>query len=545
MLFPRPTPRGLTFLASLALTACASVQPAHVVPANKVPVEASPPQISVPDIARPDGETAAWWFRAGAAEAAARGATRGGAKNLILFVGDGMGIPTVSAARILAGQRLGRPGEEHRLSWENFPATALSRTYNTNLQTPDSAGTMSAMATGAKTRAGLISVGQSMEYGDCKDLADGTLVTLWELAADAGMETGVVTTTRLTHATPAATLAHVPHRDWESDVDVPAEARALGCTDIAQQMIINGYGNGAKVLMGGGRAEFMTRDQVDPEYPELRGKRADGLDLVALWQQRNPQGHYVWNSEQLAAASTDAPLLGLFEPDHMQWEDERHRGASGEPSLAEMTKAAIKRLSGSAHGYVLLVEGGRIDHAHHYGNGYRALNETIAMSEAVQAAVELTSQDDTLILVTADHSHTLSFVGYPGRGNPILGKVAGIDVDGTHRQALDKDDRPYTTLVYANGPGYRGENPRPDLSEVDTEAVEFLQEAMVPLRNESHGGEDVGIWASGPGSEAVRGSVEQNSIFHFLLQAHPHLRQSVCVRYGCTKDGVPVNLPRP
>lgn len=541
----RPAHRGLIFLASITVAACASVQPAPVVSADTTTSVALPPQVTVPDIVRPDGETAAWWFRAGAAEAAARGATRGEAKNLILFVGDGMGISTVSAARILAGQRLGNPGEEHRLSWEHFPATALSRTYNTNLQTPDSAGTMSAMATGAKTRAGLISVGQSMEYGDCKGLADGTLLTLWELAADAGMETGVVTTTRLTHATPAATLAHVPHRDWESDVDVPAEARARGCTDIAQQMIINGYGNGAKVLMGGGRAEFMTRDQADPEYPDLRGKRGDGQDLVAVWQQRHPQGHYVWNSEQLAAAPTDAPLLGLFEHDHMQWEDERHTDGAGEPSLAEMTQAAIKRLSSSPHGFVLLIEGGRIDHAHHYGNGYRALNETIAMSDAVQAAVELTSHDDTLILVTADHSHTLSFVGYPGRGNPILGKVAGIDGSGAYQQALDKDGLPYTTLVYANGPGHRDESPRPDLSDVDTGAVEFLQEALVPLRKESHGGEDVGIWASGPGSDAVRGSVEQNSIFHFLLQAHPHLRQSVCARYGCTADGVPVNLPRP
>ena len=86
-----------------------------------------------------------------------------------------------------------------------------------------------------------------------------------------------------------------------------------------------------------------------------------------------------------------------------------------------MTRAAIDRLSSNSDGYVLLVEGGRIDHANHYGNAYRALTDTVALSDAVRAATEATSAKDTLIIVTADHSHTLGFVGYPTRGNPILG----------------------------------------------------------------------------------------------------------------------------
>ena len=105
-------------------------------------------QVDVATIARPHGETPAWWFRDGAAQAARRGAMAGKARNVILFVGDGMSLTTVAAARILAGQRAGGPGEEHRLAWEHFPATALSKTYNTDAQTPDSAGTMTAMATG-------------------------------------------------------------------------------------------------------------------------------------------------------------------------------------------------------------------------------------------------------------------------------------------------------------------------------------------------------------------------------------------------------------
>src|SRR5690606_36827399 len=128
--------------------------------------------IQVPDIERPNGETAQWWFRSGAAAAAGRGAMDGRARNVILFVGDGMSLTTVAAARILAGQRTGNPGEEHLLSWDRFPHTALSRTYNTDMQTPDSAGTMTAMVSGVNTRAGVISVGQARPRLDCTALAD-------------------------------------------------------------------------------------------------------------------------------------------------------------------------------------------------------------------------------------------------------------------------------------------------------------------------------------------------------------------------------------
>ena len=540
----KPSARaGLTLLSSLVLAGCATTSSIHTPATRNAPVVAAP-QVEVPVIPRPEGETAAWWYRAGAATAAAQGSMEGRAKNLILFVGDGMSLTTVAAARILAGQRLGQSGEEYRLSWEEFPHTALSRTYNTDRQTPDSAGTMSAMATGVKTRAGFISVDQSMWRGDCTGLAEGQRLTLWELAAEAGLETGVVSTARLTHATPGATLAHVPDRNWESDADVPTKAAKLGCTDIARQMIHSPHGKGPRVLMAGGRSNFLPEDRADPEYPDETGKRKDGRDLVAEWRARHPEGAYVWNNAQFAAAPADAPLLGLFEPSHMQWEDQRDTGPEGEPSLAEMTRAAITRLAGNEKGFVLLVEGGRIDHANHAGNAFRALNETVAMSDAVAVARELTSEQDTLILVTADHSHTLSLVGYPGRGNPILGTVASQNRAGETVRAEDRDGLPYTTLAYANGPGYRGPGPRPDLSEVDTTDPDYLQEALVPMASESHGGEDVGLWASGPGSHAVRGSIEQNVIFHFLLQAHPQLREFACRRDGCSADGVPVELPR-
>lgn len=551
---------SLVLAPALLVAACATTAPSGTSPA---PPANTAVKVTVPTIQHPEQESAQWWFRDGAAQAAERGALAGQAKNVILFVGDGMSLPTVAAARILEGQLEGAPGENHRLSWEHFPATALSKTYNTDMQTPDSAGTMSAMATGVKTRAGVISIGQSAELGDCKGALAAPMVTLWQLAAGSGMATGVVTTARATHATPAATFSHSAHRNWESDSAMPAEALANGCVDIARQMIESPYGTGLDVLMGGGRTNFMPSDHNDPEYPEQTGRRKDGRDLIATWKQRHPGGVYVWNEAQFAAAPADKPLLGLFEPSHMQYEHDRAGDPAGEPDIAEMTRAAITRLAGNPNGYVLLVESGRIDHAHHDGNAYRALTDTIAMAEAVEVANQLTSADDTLILVTADHAHTLSFAGYPARGNPILDKVRE-DKDGTRELALDARDMPYTTLSYANGPGhtgasdtqpagpkafphkargYKAADGRPDLTAVDTMAPDYLQEALVPTTSESHGGDDVGIWARGPGSDAVRGSVEQNAIFHFLLQSTPYLREAVCAAGACNADGVPVELP--
>ncbi|NLB12447.1 MAG: alkaline phosphatase, partial [Gammaproteobacteria bacterium] len=223
--------RHILLLTVVLATTCASIP-------TPVASRESPQAPPVPQIKRPDGESAAWWFHAGA-EAAARnrGADKPAARNVIIFIGDGMSIPTLAAARILEGQRLGASGEERRLSFEEFPHTALSRTYNTDSQTPDSAGTMSAITTGAKTRMGFISVGQAAQRGDCASAQGQSLVTLMELAETAGMATGIVTTTRLTHATPAATFAHAPDRNWESDGQIPAAQREHGCIDIARQLI--------------------------------------------------------------------------------------------------------------------------------------------------------------------------------------------------------------------------------------------------------------------------------------------------------------------
>src|SRR5688500_3146979 len=187
-------------LVATLLAACASVPAQH----GDAPTAAGVAPVEVPVLAGPQDETAAWWYRAGAARAAANGAMQGEAKNVIVFLGDGMSLPTVAAARILEGQRRGAAGEENALSFERFPHTALSKTYNTDYQTPDSAGTMTAIASGVKTRLGTVGLGPGAARGECAGVVDNALVSIVELAESAGLATGVVTTTRRTHATPAS-----------------------------------------------------------------------------------------------------------------------------------------------------------------------------------------------------------------------------------------------------------------------------------------------------------------------------------------------------
>ncbi len=492
------------------------------------------------------------------------GASARSAKNLILFLGDGMGLSTVTAARILEGQQRGEPGEENLLAFERLPHVALAKVYETDQQTPDSAGTMTALVTGSKTRAGVLSVDETVSRGDAAGVAGHRLLTLLEEAEQRGLSTGVVTTTTVTHATPAACYAHSPERRWESDALLSKKARQLGFPDIARQLLEFPHGDGLEVVLGGGRKHFLPRGSADPEFPLLSGLRLDGRDLTAEWSARSPRARYVWNRAQFEAVPTDETdhLLGLFEPEHMKFEVDRGQDPAGEPSLSEMTGKALEILSRNPRGFILMVEGGRIDHGHHRSNAYRALDETIEFSNAVRTALEATNSQETLVVVTADHGHVFTMGGYPTRGNPILGTVVrnGLPVElgepGEPEQvtAVDALGLPYTTLGYHNGPGYTGatqeqpEGPkriastarqpggpkgiasmagrfqgiqkgRPDLSDLDTTDPSYLQESAVPMASETHSGEDVPVYAGGPGAQRFRGVQEQNYFYHAMVEA--------------------------
>lgn len=492
------------FGALAAISACASSnaapQPIAVL---------TPPQIDDP-------------YFVAASERLAQAPSTERTRNVIIFIGDGMGISTVTASRIFAGQRAGRDGESNQLTMDTFPHTALSRTYGNDAQVSDSAPTATALLSGVKANNGVIGLTSAAP----PDLCDGSQAyisqSLFEMAEANGFATGIVSTARITHATPAAAYAHTPNRDWENDA-VAARTGGADCVDIARQLVEWTAGDGFEVAFGGGRTNFLPNTSADPENPSVRGARADGRDLVAEWTSR-PGRAYVWNAEQLASVDADAQVLALFSPSHMAYENDRARDVGGEPSIAEMTAAAIERLSRHEGGYVLLVEGGRIDHAHHAGEAAQALSETVAFDEAVRTALEMTSREDTLIIVTADHSHVFTIAGYPQRGNPILG-LAGSEA-GPYRAA---DGLPYTTLGYANGPGAMfapqtdGQPPapvqRPDLTGVDTTAPNYRVQALVPMESETHAGEDVAIYAWGPTDEAVAGTLEQNMVFHIMARA--------------------------
>ena len=260
---------------------------------------------------------------------------------------------------------------------------------------------------------------------------------------------------------------------------------------------------------------------VDPEYSKKNGKRDDGRNLIEQWLQGGSGREYVWNRQDFLALTerrakgegASGQVMGLFEPSHMQFEADRASDPAGEPSLLEMTQFALAEMQKSERGYFLLVEAGRIDHAHHGSNAYRALADTVELSEAVQWVVDHVDLNDTLILVTADHSHTMTISGYPRRGNPILGLVESQP----GKLAKDATGLPYTTLSYANGGGYKKR--RPDLTEVDTAALNYQQLGTIPMYAETHAGEDVAAFAVGVNADKVRGVMEQNALFDVMHDA--------------------------
>lgn len=438
------------------------------------------------------------------------------AKNIIFVLGDGMGVSTLTAARIFVGQQQGLLGEEFSLSFEQFPHAALVKTYNVDLQTPDSAGTMSALMTGVKTNEGIISLPDSVQRGECisADYNNQILPTFIDLAKAKGKSTAMVTTARVTHATPATTYAHSSDRNWESDEYMPQAAKDNGCQDIASQWV-DAKKSPLDVLFGGGRRHFLPKEQG--------GKRLDQRNLILDWQQK---GHFVSSLEELnklaeldAQAEKDSdnkPWLGLFANSHMEYAHQRSSKQPQQPGLQRMAEVALKRLQKNENGFALVIESGRIDHGHHAGIAYKALTETQELHETVAWLLTQVDLNETLIVVTADHSHTLTLAGETTRGNPILGNVVGNDGQGHPKLEASRDNsgQTYTSLSYRDGPG--AISMRAHGHDADTHSSDYQQIALVPMDYETHGGEDVALYAIGPQSQLFSGTLEQHWVFHAL-----------------------------
>ena len=439
-------------------------------------------------------------------------------KNVIFFLGDGMGITTLTAARIYS------VGEDGDLTIDTLPETAFIKTYSNNAQVTDSAPSMAAYMTGVKMNNEVISMSPETSAFDAtgKDYLNGTdstcpasgngtaVTTLLELAKKAGWGTGAVTTTRVTHATPAATYSHICHRDGENN--------------IAAQVVPggNGYnsalGDGLDVLLGGGRQFFLPT--------AAGGKRTDGRDLTAELAAKGYTYVKTKSEFDAAAAGPTSKLLGLFTSSHMSYDLDRNSAA--EPSLAEMTSKAIDILSKNKKGFFLMVEGGRIDHALHETTAQKALQDTVAFDNAIKTAIDkMKAQDvdlkNTLIVVTADHDHTLVLNGYAARtgktttSNPgVIGLLKNF-ANGLY--ATDSSGNPFTIIGFGNG-----EN-RPAVRSALTDAQvadkTYHQEAAIPMPagGETHGGTDVFLGAIGRGSEKFTGTITNTEVFNLIRQS--------------------------
>ena len=438
--------------------------------------------------------------------ALARSPNTAPARNVILFIGDGMGASTVTATRILAGQRAGVDGASYNLAFDTMPYGGLVRTYSTDALVTDSANGASAITTGYRTINGGIGVDGGARRGVC-DPSRNVPTLAQRAKRELGKAVGVVATSTLTDASPAAFFAHVSDRNWQSDADMPEAARAAGCRDIAAQLVIAPDDLRPDIALGGGLSYFR------PEA--VGGRRKDGQDLTEAWAAR-PSSVVVTDREGLnAAVASGQDILGLFAEVHIPHEVNRPTVAPQTPTLEEMTRAAITRLSAEPKGYVLLVESAHIDKAHHGGLINASLTEGIEFSKAVAAARAMTDSADTLIIVTADHSHGLAING-GSRGDDVLGLITGP----TGAPRLAPDGRPLPILTYATGPGgpKDGEG-RPMLEGVDVSAADHVRQSGVWLPSAAHAGEDVPAYADGPSAHLVTGSMDQPYLFQVMRHA--------------------------
>ena len=429
-------------------------------------------------------------------------------KNIIFFLGDGMGSTIVVAARIFKYK------EEGLLNMEKMERSARIKTYSNDAQTTDSAPSMGAYMTGIKINNDVISMADAKSVHPSKDAHGNYTIdncgpdngravpTILELAKANGKSVGAVTTTEMTHATPASTFAHSCHRNTLHGM---ASRIVPGSPDYNRAL-----GDGVDVLMGGGRSLFTPYDAT-----RNPAGRADGRDLMAQFA---ALGYTVAsNVDQMQAAPAGRKFIGIYsDTSHMDFEIERR---ASQPSLSQMSLKAVELLAPNPKGFFLMVEGGKIDHALHDTNAKRALVETIAFDDAIKAVVERMQVLDpglqnTLIVVTADHDHTLVMNGYAKRGNPIL------DIVRNHSDGLparDADGKTFTTLVFGNGPNRKGE--RDDIDSAAAQEADYHQETGVRLPTETHGGGDVKLFATGAGSGVFKGTMENTKVFHLMKAA--------------------------
>ena len=329
----------------------------------------------------------------------------GQAKNIILMIGDGMGPGQFGAAWLYSNRVLNK--ELHMVEVMKGGRTAFLVNGAADAIVTESAAAASQIATGMMMTIGTISMG-----------ADGKtpVKTILEIARDKGMATGLVTTSGITDATPAAFAAHVAHRSDEASV---AEQELQAAVE---------------VLLGGRKQFFL---------PEISaGRRKDGRNLL---DEARAAGYAVIDSADDLKRVEGAKVLGLFNMGNMAYEIDRAQ--TSEPSLAEMTAKTLQVLSRNPKGFFAMIEGGRIDHASHRNDAAGTIRDTLAFDEAVGVALDFQRKNpDTLLIVTADHETG---------GMAIIG--SGKKVEGDDLAAIQKVQASFEVLE-----GALGKHPTPE-----------------------------------------------------------------------------------
>jgi len=488
--------------------------------------------------ATPSNPKAAAWYQAGAQVVSTNQRVNPNerkAKNVILFVGDGLSPAHRTAARLLSkgiaeGKSLGR------LAIDDMPHMALVATAGSDSIITDSANSASAYATGHKTASAAMGVYADRTINPFDDPKVETIASLAKRRLNMGI--GIVTNTEVEDATPAAMIAHTRRRGAYDEI-------------VAQYFAAR-----PDVLMGGGSANFLP--QAAPG-----SSRKDDIDYVARFREA---GYAVATTagelDALAAKSDTRQLLGLFATGNMDGVLDRKFLKGGgvrkfpeQPDLTEQVQAALNVLSKNNAGFFLMVESGMIDKYAHLLDMERAVYDTIMLDNAVRLARDWARArgDDTLILVLADHNHPNSLVGtinddmsvtpnVPLRERVGVYEKAGFPnypapdaegypsrVDVSRRLAMFSASLPdhYETfrpkLDNPNQPTVKGEEPgtfKANEKYKDVPGV-VLRPGNLPamMRASVHSGEDVILTATGPGSERVQGSMDNTDVFRVIADA--------------------------
>jgi alkaline phosphatase len=451
------------------------------------------------------------------------------ARNVILFVGDGLSVAHRTAARMLSkGMAEGRFGGE--LAIDDMPHMALVSTAGTDSIVTDSANSMSAYTTGHKSCVNAMGVYCARNKSG---LGHPKVETVAELAKrrNGGMAVGVVTNTEIEDATPAGMVAHVRRRsEYDDIVRMFFEVKP-------------------DVIMGGGSPYFLPKS--DPA-----GKRKDEENYLEKFRAAGYRFAATATEMKAAAAEQGTQrLLGLFHPGNLDGALDRKLLKKGtvsrypdQPDLADQTQAAIDILSRGANGFVLMVESGMIDKYSHALDWERAVFDTIMLDNAVAVAKRFAAQrDDTLIVVVGDHTHPVSIIGTyddtrPGeRLRDKLGvynnarfpnyPAAGADgyppsIDVTRRLAFVFAGFPDHC---ASGKPYLGGPFRPTETKENKAVANELfctpeatrMQGNLPFTQPQgvHSADDVVLTAMGPGAELYRGRLDNTRVFRVIATA--------------------------